>query len=152
MAVFKFVVSHQGKSYQIEKDQKDAPIIGKKIGDSIQGDFLGLHGYELQISGGSDKDGFPMRKDIEGIMRKRIITGKGVGLRTNIEGLRRRRMLRGNTIGADISQVNCKVVKVGERALEDLLGKKETKMEEAVEVTKQETKTEEVKGESKLEE
>ncbi len=133
MAVFKFVISDKDKSYQIEKDQKDATVLGKKIGDALQGDFLGLDGYEMQITGGSDKDGFPMRKDVEGVMRKRILITKGIGLNTKVEGLRRRRMLRGNTIDTDIAQINCKVTKTGEKPLEEMLGKKEEKSEEAKE-------------------
>ncbi len=127
VSVFKFVISDRGKSYQIEKDQKDTPVMGKKIGDALQGDFLGLHGYELQINGGSDKDGFPMRKDVEGVVRRRIIITKGIGLHTDVEGLRRRRMIRGNTIGTDIAQINCKVAKAGEKSLEEMFGKKEPK-------------------------
>ena len=124
MAVFKFVISDKKHSGQVEKDQKDCPILGKCIGETFSGDFLGLEGYELEITGGSDKDGFPMRKDIEGVMRKRFITRKGVGFRTDKEGLRKRRMLRGNSVAQDISQVNCKVVKQGAKTLEELLPKK----------------------------
>jgi len=41
-------------------------------------------------------------------------------------------MLRGNTIADDIAQINCKVVKKGEKPLEELFGKKtEEKAEEA---------------------
>ncbi|MBI3259224.1 MAG: 30S ribosomal protein S6e [Ignavibacteriae bacterium] len=126
MANFKFVIGYNGKSYQIEKDQKDTPVFGKKISDFVQGDFLGLAGYELQITGGSDKDGFPMRKDIEGVMRRRILIGEGVGLHTNVGGLKRRRMLRGNIIDADIAQINCKVTKAGATPLDEILRKKET--------------------------
>jgi small subunit ribosomal protein S6e len=131
MAVFKFVVSDKKKSYQVERDQKDAPVLGKKIGDEIQGDFLGLAGYTLAITGGSDKDGFPMRTDMEGTMRRRIIATKGVGLRSKKEGFRKRKMLRGNLIGADIAQVNCKVVKAGEKPLEETLGKPKEEKKEA---------------------
>jgi len=134
MPVFKFVISDKSKSYQIEKDHKDSPVMGKKIGDTLQGDFLGLGDYELQITGGSDKDGFPMRKDIEGVMRRRIIITEGVGLRTRIEGLRRRRMLRGNTIAADIVQINCKVLKAGDKSIEELLGIKKEEVKEVDEV------------------
>lgn len=141
MPAFKFVVSHKGKSYQIEKDQKDAPILGKKIGDKLAGDFLGLQGYELEITGGSDKDGFPMRSDVEGVMRRRILIGKGIGLKTRVKGLRRRRMLRGNTIAPDVVQVNCKIVKPSATPLEEILGKKEAK-EEGKEENKEEAKTE----------
>ena len=133
MAIFKFVISDKKHSGQVEKDQKDCPIMGKRIGEAFSGDFLGLDGYELQITGGSDKDGFPMRKDIEGVMRKRFITTKGIGFRDDKEGLRKRRMLRGNSIGEDISQVNCKVVKQGAKTLEELMPRK---AKEAVEEQK----------------
>ncbi len=130
MAVFKFVIGHKSKSYQVEKDQKDAPVMGKKIGDTVQGDFLNLAGYELKITGGSDKDGFPMRKDIEGTMRRKILVGKGLGFNAHVAGLKRRRTLRGNTVGADIAQINCAVLKEGEKPIEEILGKKEAKEEE----------------------
>jgi small subunit ribosomal protein S6e len=147
MAVFKFVISDGEKSYQIEKDQKDCPVIGKKIGDIILVDFLGLSDYELQITGGSDKDGFPMRKDVEGGVRKKFIVTKGIGFKTNISGLRRRKMLRGNTIGVDIVQINCKVVKKGEKPLEEILGKREAieEIEKVEEVAKEEKVKEEAK-------
>jgi small subunit ribosomal protein S6e len=134
MPAFKFVISHQGKSYQVEKDQKDAPVLGKKLGDKVDGSFLGLNGYELEITGGSDKDGFPMRPDIEGVMRRRILLEKGIGFRADVKGLRRRKMVRGNTIAQDIAQVNCKVTKAGHAHLDEVLGKKEKAEEGKTEV------------------
>lgn len=135
MAIFKFVISDGKKSYQIEKDQADCPVIGKKIGDVISGDFLGLDGYELLITGGCDKDGFPMRKDVEGVVRKRIILTKGTGFSgrirgkkktkkpKKIKGLRKRKMVRGNTIAGDIVQINCKLTKRGEKSLDEIFGR-----------------------------
>jgi len=122
MPVFKFVISDKKQSVQVEKDQKDAPVFGKKIGETISGEFLGLLGYEMEITGGSDKDGFPMRKDVEGQVRKRQILTRGIGFHTNVEGERKRRIVRGNTIAADIAQINCKVVKAGEKSIYELLG------------------------------
>ncbi len=132
MASFKFVISEDKKSWQIEKDQRDAPVLGKQIGETLDGGFLGMDGYELQITGGSDKDGFPMRKDIEGQLRKRFLITKGVGFHTKVGGLRRRKMLRGNAIADDIAQINCKVTKHGSKPLEELFpsAKKEAKTEE----------------------
>ncbi len=129
MAVFKFVISEGKKSYQVEKDQKDAPVLGKKIGDNLDGHFLGLDGYELQVTGGSDKDGFPMRKDIEGQMRRRFLITKGVGFSGKkkekkgtykIKGVKRRKMLRGDTIADDIAQISCKVVRAGGTPLDQI--------------------------------
>ena len=124
MATFKFVIGHKGKTYQVEKDQKDCRLESKKIGDTIGGELLGMSGYEMQITGGSDSDGFPLRKDIEGVTRKRIVVSKGTGMKKNIGGFRKRKMLRGNVIASDIAQINCKVIKEGEKSIEELLGKK----------------------------
>jgi len=129
MATFKFVISEKSKSYQVEKDQNDCPVLGKKIGDTISGDFLGLEGYELKITGGSDKDGFPMRKDIEGQTRKKLLVRAGIGFKTDVKGLRRRKTLRGNTINQDVVQINCKVVKIGTKNIAEVLGKADKKEE-----------------------
>ena len=129
MATFKIVVSHAGKSYQLEKEQKDCPVLEKSIGDTVSGSFLGLEDYELLITGGSDKEGFPMRKDIEGIGRKKIIVTKGIGFRAKTEGLRRRKQLCGNTISTEIAQINFKVVKEGHKKLDEIFPKKEEKAE-----------------------
>jgi small subunit ribosomal protein S6e len=145
MAVFKFVVSDKdGRAYQIEKDQNDCQtIIGKKISDRFDADFLGLKGYALQITGGSDKDGFPMRRDIEGSVKKAVLLTYGVGMRNKKKGLRKRKTVRGNRITKDIVQINCKVVKQGEKSLSELLGKtgKEGKPGQEEEKPKEETKT-----------
>lgn len=133
MATFKFVISDGKESWQVEKDQKDAPIFGKKLGETMDGSFLGMDGYELQITGGSDKDGFPMRNDIEGQLRKRFLINKGIGFHTKVDGLRRRKMLRGNMIGEDIAQINCKVTKKGTKSMEEIFGKKEKKEKKAEE-------------------
>ncbi|MBI5347070.1 MAG: 30S ribosomal protein S6e [Candidatus Aenigmarchaeota archaeon] len=128
MPVFKFIISCKDKSFQIEKDQNECnAVIGKAIGDKFSADFLGMEGYELQITGGSDKDGFPMIKDIIGITRKKILVVKGDGFRTVIHGKRRRKSLRGNTIANDIVQINCKVVKEGTKTIEDVMPKKSDK-------------------------
>lgn len=130
MAVFKFVISDGSRSWQTEKDQKDCPILGKKIGDDFSAEFLNLHGYELRVTGGSDKDGFPMKPDVESIGRRKIILGRGFAFAAEKEGERKRKLVRGNTISADIIQINCKVSKRGDKPLEEFLGKKEEKPEE----------------------
>lgn len=125
MANFKFVISDGSNSWQLEKDQKDCPILGKKIGDSFDAEFLGLQGYELQITGGSDKEGFPMKKDVEGAVRKKIIITRGFAFASEREGVRKRKLLRGNTISPDTAQINCKVSKHGDKPLEEHLGSKQ---------------------------
>lgn len=126
MPNFKIVISDAKQSYQIEKDQSDCPLLGKKIDESFSAEFLGMDGYELKITGGSDKDGFPMRKDVEGMVRKNVVLKPGIGF-LGEKGARRRKTVRGNTIGTDIVQINCIVTKKGSEPLEKLLGKKEEK-------------------------
>ena len=89
-------------------------LLGKKIGDIIDGKVLGLEWKKLKITGGSDKSGFPMRPDVEGPRKAYILTGPGIGLRTikgkTKKGYRRRILVRGNTISRDIYQINLVIV------------------------------------------
>ena len=133
MVVFKFVIGDPKtrKSYQVEVDQSKAVgIIGKKIGDEFNGEILGLPGYKLVITGGTDKDGFPMHPDVPGPGRHRVLLSEPPGFHPRKKGERRRKTVRGNTISEDIVQINCKIVQWGEKAVEELIGKKEEKKEE----------------------
>lgn len=90
--------------------------------------MFGLTGYEFLITGGSDHAGFPMRKDISGMGRKKILAVQAIGLKKKAKGLRQRKTVCGNTIHAKISQINLKVTKEGKEPLpkpEPAEGKKE---------------------------
>ncbi len=115
-----------GKSYKIIlKEPEAANLIGLKIGSSFNGSVLGLNGYEFKITGGSDNAGFPMRKEVMGSRRVRILTGKSVGLKkVKQKGWRRRKTFRGNTIADDIAQINVIAVKQGKKKLKEIFGKK----------------------------
>ena len=134
MANFKFVVSESEtkKSYQVEADQgKAAAIIGKKIGEEFDGDVIGLAGYKLKITGGSDKDGFPMHPKQTGPGKRKVLLIGAPCFHPAIQGQRKRKSVRGDTISQDTVQVNTKVVKKGEKPLEELAPKKaEAKPEE----------------------
>ena len=63
-----------GKTIQREyEEDKIRPFLGKKIGDTIGGNLIDYPGYEFKITGGSDEDGTPMRPDVRGPVRKRIL-------------------------------------------------------------------------------
>jgi len=95
------------------------PFIGKKIGDTVAGDALELAGYEFEIRGGSDSAGFPMRKDVQGSLRKRIFITGGVGMRNqHRKGLKLRKMVAGNTIYEKTAQINLAVTKWGKAPIE----------------------------------
>lgn len=116
--------TQDGETYQ--KEIEDASqIFGTQIGESFDGGIIGLSGYELEVTGGSDRDGFPMKEAIEGTERKRILLKDGVGIKTEIEGERRRKSVRGNTVSNQIEQLNTKVVEAGSKSVEELLNESE---------------------------
>jgi small subunit ribosomal protein S6e len=113
MSEFKLVIGQKdGKSMQKTiKDHEAEALMGLKIGDKVAGDKIGLHGYEFEISGGSDYCGFPMRKDLPGTGRKSILMTRGVGMKEGLRGMRK--SVCGNTIHQKISQINLKILKAG---------------------------------------
>jgi len=125
MPEFKIVIGEKGKSYAKNlSTEESSNLVGKKIRDKIEGGHLGFKGYEFEITGGSDKEGFPMRRDVEGIGRKKVFMTKGnIGTRINKRGLRIRKSIAGNTISQLTSQVNLKVIKEGSKSLDETFGK-----------------------------
>lgn len=119
MATFKLVINDPstGKSFNFEVTGHHAQnFLGKKIGDTVDGINANLPGYKLQITGGSDKAGFPMRADFEGTTRRRLLLTEGVGYHpTDYPGKRKRQSVRGNRVSAEILQVNVKVAKAGSK-------------------------------------
>jgi len=125
MAAMKLVISDpkERKAYQVEVDPRSSALVGRKIGDVVDGGMAGLAGYKLQITGGSDQQGFPMRRDVEGSARKKIVLAFGPGFHPRMEGQRKRKSIRGNAISLDIAQVNAKIVEYGKEPAAKLLGK-----------------------------
>lgn len=108
-----------GKTYKKIVSEDDAKIFfSKKIGETIKGELLHLPGYELLLCGGSDYCGFPMRNDVSGTLRKKILLVSGIGLRKNREGRRVRKTVAGNTVYARTAQINLKVTKYGPAPIE----------------------------------
>lgn len=117
-----------GKSYQAELEKgKEVNIVGKKIGDELDGNLVGAAGYVLELTGGSDGSGFPMRTEVHGAAKKQILTSNGVGFHAKRKGERRRKYVRGNLFSADIIQINSKVKKAGATPLDQLFPKTESK-------------------------
>lgn len=157
LAVWKIVVSNpeNRKSYQIEVDQSKAVgLSGKKIGEEFEGDLLGLVGYTLKITGGTDKDGFPMHPSVRGMGRKKVLLAGLPGFHPKLKGQRKRKMVRGDVISTDLAQINVKVVKKGVQPLEQLLPskKKEEKPKGEKEEVKPEAKEEKKPEGKKVEE
>lgn len=124
MVEFKVVVNDtkNGKAHNVQVSGHHAnSLIGKKIGDEVDGIFISLPGYKLEITGGTDKDGFTMRRDFHGMGRRKLLLSKGLGFNSKEEGLRKKKSVRGNTINQDIVQINMKVVKYSSRSIDKLL-------------------------------
>lgn len=140
MAKFKVIISdpEDGTSKMVELEEaRTVPLIGRKIGEIIDGAIVGLPGHKLQITGGSDKDGFPMRRNVHGGVRRKIILSGGTGFNPQKEGERRRKTLRGNVITEEIVQINLKIVEKPKQA------KKAKKTKKAKEKKEEESKPEE---------
>jgi small subunit ribosomal protein S6e len=154
MVEFKVVVNDtkNGKSHNVSVSGHHAnSLIGKKIGDEVDGIFISLPGYKLIITGGTDKDGFAMRYDLPGIGRRRLLISEGKGFRSKEKGMRKKKSVRGNTINQDVVQINMKVVKYSSKPINNLI-KTEEKSEDKSEEKKAEKVKEEKPDEGKKEE
>lgn len=121
MAKFKVIVSdpETGTSKMVElQEARASPLIGRRIGEVMDGAAVDLPAHKIQIMGGSDKDGFPMRPSVHGGVRRRIVLSGGVGFNPTNEGMRRRKTIRGNVITDEIVQINAKIVEKPKQAKE----------------------------------
>lgn len=101
------ISSPDGKSKVVELEaDKAKPLLGRKLGEILEGSLLGMEGQKLKIAGGSDSSGFPMRSDVHGSAKKDVILSGGVGHHPKRKGERRRKYVRGNTVTDDIVQLN----------------------------------------------
>ena len=151
MAEFKLNIgdSKTGKTVKkvVSGEQADV-FLKKKIGDKVKGDPAGFAGYEFLITGGSDYCGFPMRKDVEGSARKKILIVSGTGIRKNRKGRRTRRTVAGNTIYSRTAQINLNIANKGK---EDLFAEKKQEKKEAAKEEKKAEDSKEKKQEPKEE-
>ncbi|MFT4326288.1 MAG: 30S ribosomal protein S6e [Candidatus Woesearchaeota archaeon] len=114
----KIVIADPKAGKSLQKEVEDAKfLMGLKIGNTFKGENLDLTGYEFKITGGSDASGFPMRKDIEGSKRVKILAVKGVGLKEKRKGQRQRKTVAGGTISQNTAQLNVIVTKAGSQSL-----------------------------------
>jgi len=142
---FKINVSHKGKTIKFEEVENEE-LIDKSIGDKISGNLISsdLEGYELEITGTSDKAGFPGFKEYPGAGLRKVLLTKGKGMHDKRKGVRLRKTIRGNLISNATVQINTKVIKQGKKNFDDL-GRKPDEAEKSAEEEKPEEKQEEPK-------
>ena len=130
--VFKINIGDKsGKTYKIETDSKS--MIDKELGQTVKGELVreDLEGYELEITGTSDKSGFTSLKEIAGVGLKKVLLSYEKGMKkrprkegkkklstTKPSGLRLRKTVRGRAISEDTRQINLKVVKAGKKTFQ----------------------------------
>lgn len=134
MAKFKIIISDpdSGTSKTVELEEtRTVPLIGRRVGEVLDGAVVGLSGHKVRITGGSDKDGFPIRPNVHGGVRRKVILGGGVGFNPKDEGQRRRKMVRGNVITDEIVQINMKIMEKPKKAKEEKKTKEKTPKKEA---------------------
>jgi small subunit ribosomal protein S6e len=113
-----------GKSQKVElEDNRMGPLVGRRIGEVIDGTVADLAGHKLLLTGGTDKDGIPMRPDVHGSAKSRIILSGGVGYKPKRKGERKRMVVRGNMVSIETTFLNFKIV-------EKPKGKKKAKTDE----------------------
>jgi len=100
-----------GTSQKVElEDERMSPLVGLRIGMVIDGTIANLAGHRIQLTGGTDKDGIPMRPDVHGGAKADIILSGGVGYKPKRKGERKRVVVRGNTITPETTFLNFKIV------------------------------------------
>jgi small subunit ribosomal protein S6e len=126
MPSFNVVVGdpESGLAHQLEVDGQDANrFVGKQIGDEVDGGAVGLDGYTLEITGGSDDAGRPMRSDVVGPNLKAVLMKEdGVGYNQSRGGERKRVTVRGSEVSDAVVQINATVAEAGDESVESLLG------------------------------
>jgi small subunit ribosomal protein S6e len=124
MADFQVIVGDDdGATYSFEVDGQDANrFIGRSIGETVDGDAVGLSGYEVEITGGSDQSGRPMHGEVSGAETTTLLSTGGVGFEPTVDGERKRITVRGAEVSEETRQINAKIASRGDESVEELLG------------------------------
>ncbi|KKZ67994.1 40S ribosomal protein S6-B [[Emmonsia] crescens] len=111
------------KLIEIDDERKLRPFMEKRMGAEIPGDSLGdeFKGYLFKITGGNDKQGFPMKQGVLVPTRVRLLLGDGHSCyRARRTGERKRKSVRGAITNFDLSVMALSIVKQGEGELPGL--------------------------------
>eukprot|EP00558_Chaetoceros_sp_UNC1202_P008668 CAMPEP_0197246772 /NCGR_PEP_ID=MMETSP1429-20130617/21986_1 /TAXON_ID=49237 /ORGANISM="Chaetoceros sp., Strain UNC1202" /LENGTH=242 /DNA_ID=CAMNT_0042707515 /DNA_START=76 /DNA_END=804 /DNA_ORIENTATION=+ len=111
------------KVVEIDDEAKLQNLYEKRMSQEVDGSTLGdeYDGYIFRISGGNDKQGFPMRQGILTNTRVSLLMQKGHKCyRQRRTGERKRKAVRGCIVGQDIAVLNLVVSKMGEKDIPGL--------------------------------
>ncbi|KAH9821385.1 Ribose-phosphate pyrophosphokinase 2 [Teratosphaeria destructans] len=105
------------KLIEIEDDRKLRVFMDRRMGQEVPGDSVGdeFKGYIFRITGGNDKQGFPMKQGVMHPTRVRLLLADGHSCyRPRRTGERKRKSVRGCIVGMDLSVLALSIVKQGE--------------------------------------
>lgn len=105
------------KLIDIEDERKLRVFMEKRMGAEVPGDSVGdeFKGYIFRITGGNDKQGFPMKQGVMHPTRVRLLLSEGHSCyRPRRTGERKRKSVRGCIVGMDLSVLALSIVKQGE--------------------------------------
>jgi small subunit ribosomal protein S6e len=98
----------------------------KRMAQEVDGGVLGTayKGYVFRISGGNDKQGFPMKQGLLTASRVRLLLTNGhTCYRPRKTGERKRKSIRGAIVSSELSVMNLVVVQKGDKDIEGLTTK-----------------------------
>jgi small subunit ribosomal protein S6e len=114
------------KQVEVDDDRlRKTNLFDLRLGAEIEGKVFSddFEGYVFKLTGGSDKDGFPMIQGVMANSRVHLLIKRGaVGFKAfrGRNGERRRKTLRGCIMGPDIACINVVIVKLGAKPIEGI--------------------------------
>jgi len=111
------------KLIEINDEHKVRPFYEKRMGQEVDGDTLGdeFKGYKMRITGGNDKQGFPMKQGVLTNQRVRLLLSKGHSCyRPRRTGERKRKSVRGCIVDGNLAVLAMAIVKKGDAEIPGL--------------------------------
>jgi len=108
---------------EIDDERKLRAFYDKRISHEVEGIHVGeaFKGYIFKITGGNDKQGFPMKQGVLTSQRVRLLMSEGHSCyRPRKRGERKRKSVRGCIVSGDLSVLNLVVVKKGDQEVPGL--------------------------------
>jgi len=118
-----FPANGSQKLIEIEDDRKLRVFMDRRMGQEVDGDTVGdeFKGYTFKITGGNDKQGFPMKQGIMHPTRVRLLLSDGHSCyRPRRTGERKRKSVRGCIVAMDLSVLALSIVKQGDNEIPGL--------------------------------
>ncbi|CEL57683.1 40S ribosomal protein S6-B OS=Schizosaccharomyces pombe (strain 972 / ATCC 24843) GN=rps6b PE=1 SV=1 [Rhizoctonia solani AG-1 IB] len=111
------------KTIDFDDERRYRVFYEKRIAQEVPGDSIGdeFKGYIFRITGGNDKQGFPMKQGVLLPYRVRLLLSDGHSCyRPRRTGERKRKSVRGCIVGPDIAVLSLVIVKQGDAPLPGL--------------------------------